>query len=440
MTSDAFFRRSMKIAVPVALQAMLQSSFSMIDQLMVGQLGKTAIASVEIGSKPGFIFTFVSGAVATTTGIMISQYIGKKENDKVDVSMSVNLFVMMAISLFTTLMCFFIPGNLAGIFTEDTAVIDSAGRYIRIISLVYPLSGAATVLAVHIRCMNHSEYPLFASGAAAVINTVLNFLLIFGHCGFPEMGVAGAAIASVISQLVNLIIMIWLYRKVCHFNFDMHMTGTEWKQYIIMLTPLIMNELLWTIGQNVNTFIYGHMGTGELAGMSLTGPVQGLFIGCLSGISQAAGILIGERLGEKEYNKAYVESKKLCKYGFIGSIILSIILLLIGKHYINLYNVESDVNQIGTQLLMIFAILAPIKVQNMILGGGIIRSGGRTTYIMIIDLLGTWLVGVPLGLFAGLYLKLSIVWTYFILSQEELIRLIITIYVFRSKKWMNTIK
>lgn len=108
--------------------------------------------------------------------------------------------------------------------------------------------------------------------------------------------------------------------------------------------------------------------------------------------------------------------------------------------YVGLFKVDANVAAIGGFLLLAFAILAPVKVQNMILGGGIIRSGGRTKYIMIIDLLGTWLVGVPLGLFTGLYLKLPIVWVYFILSQEELVRYIITVFMFRSRKWMNTIE
>ena len=105
-----------------------------------------------------------------------------------------------------------------------------------------------------------------------------------------------------------------------------------------------------------------------------------------------------------------------------------------------LFKVDANVGMIGGMLLVTFAILAPVKVQNMILGGGIIRSGGRTKYIMIIDILGTWLVGVPLGLLTGLYLKLPIVWVYFILSQEELVRFIITVFMFRSRKWMNTIE
>ena len=108
--------------------------------------------------------------------------------------------------------------------------------------------------------------------------------------------------------------------------------------------------------------------------------------------------------------------------------------------YTQLFQVSNDVRVIGAQILLAFAILMPVKVQNMILGGGIIRSGGRTKYIMIIDMLGTWLVGVPLALFTGLVLKLPIVWVYFILSQEEVVRFVISIFMFRSKKWMNTIE
>lgn len=439
MKKDTFLKRAFKIAIPVALQAMLQSSFSMVDQLMVGQLGKTAIAAVEVGSKPGFVFTFVSGAVATVTGIMVSQYMGKEDEEKINVSMSVNLCVMMLIAVLTALACFFAPYSLARIFTEDSAVAKTAASYIGIVSFIYPLSGIATILAVQIRCKDHSEYPLYVSAAASVVNTVLNFVLIFGYIGMPALGVKGAAIASLSSQVVNLALMVFFYVKTCSFKFDLRMNKEEMWQYIVMLMPIVLNELLWTVGQNVNTYIYGHMGTNELAGMSLTGPIQGLLIGALSGLAQAAGILIGKRLGEKEYDKAYSESQQLCLYGFAGAVILSTLLVILRSLYIGLFKVDLDVRGIGGQLLLAFAILAPVKVMNMILGGGIIRSGGRTKYIMIIDMLGTWLVGVPLGLYAGLVLKLPIVWTYFILSQEELFRLVITIFMFRSKKWMNTI-
>ena len=407
---------------------------------MVGQLGKNAIAAVEVGGKPGFVFAFVSGAVATVTSIMVSQYMGKDDKQKINVSMSINLLVMLFIALSTSFACFFGPKALAGIFTNDSSVVSLAENYIRLVGFIFPMSGIASILAVQIRCRDHSDYPLYVSAVAAIVNTILNYLLIFGNFGLPKMGVVGAALASVISQVVNLLLMIYFFRKTCTFRFSISMSSSEILQYATMLLPIVLNEFLWTVGQNVNTYIYGHMGTNELAGMSLTGPIQGLFIGALSGLAQAAGILIGKRLGEQEYDKAYSESKRLCIYGFVGSITLSIVLILLRGVYASLYNVESDVRLIGANLLFDFDILAPIKVQNMILGGGIIRSGGRTKYIMIIDMLGTWLIGVPLGLYAGLVLKLPIVWTYFILSQEELFRFIITVFMFRSRKWMNTIE
>ena len=285
MKKDTFFKSAFKIAIPVALQAMLQSSFSMVDQLMVGQLGKEAIAAVEIGSKPGFVFAFVSGAVATVTGIMVSQYMGKEDEEKINVSMSVNMCVMMLIAVMTALACFFAPYGMAGIFTEDKAVAAISASYISIVAFIYPLSGIATILAVHIRCRDHSEYPLYVSAAASVVNTVLNYVLIFGNFGAPKLEVKGAAIASLFSQVVNLALMIFFYVKTCSFKFDLRMNKEEIGQYVVMLLPVVFNEFLWTVGQNVNTYIYGHMGTDELAGMSITGPIQGLIIGALSGLA-----------------------------------------------------------------------------------------------------------------------------------------------------------
>ena len=239
-------------------------------------------------------------------------------------------------------LCLILPDVLAGIFTKDTEVVGTAKPYIELLAWVYPLSGVATLLAVQLRCRNYAKYPLYISAVAAVVNTCLNYLLIFGHFGFPAMGIKGAALASLMSQVVNLALMVYFYHRTCQFSFDLRMKASEISQYLIMLTPIVVNELLWTLGQNVNTYIYGHMGTSELAGMSLTGPIQGLFIGALFGLSQAAGILIGHRLGKHDYERAYQDSKRLCFYGFVGSLILSIFLVLGENLYIDLYNVGSD--------------------------------------------------------------------------------------------------
>lgn len=432
------------IAVPVGLQSMLQSSFAMIDQLMVGQLGSTAVTAVEVAGRPAFIYSVVLGAVSAIAGIMISQYLGMKDEDMADRSLYVNLLAAIALAVLFTVLCLLLPRQIVDIYIKDDPAVLSVGTdyLVRIVWTYLPM-GISSILAVMIRCMDRAVCPLYAGITAAVVNTSLNYVLIFGHFGFPALGVTGAAVASVISQLVNLLLILIMFYRIrvrsrggLHFSLTLGRDG--YRQFLLMLLPILINEFLWSVGQNVNTFIYGHLEKGDLAAMSMTGPIQGLFIGALSGVSQAAGILIGKRLGAREYDQAYQESKKLLWYGLAGSLVLSFLLILLREPYVLLYKVEPEVRAVSGGLLMAFAVLAPVKVANMILGGGIIRSGGKTTYIMVIDMIGTWLVGAPLGLITAFLFHLPVVWVYFILSQEELVRLLMSLIIFRRRKWMTS--
>lgn len=444
MKQPSFFRTVAGIAVPVGLQSMLQSSFSMIDQLMVGQLGTTAVAAIEVASRPSFIYTMAAGAVATAAGIMISQYLGMRDREMADRSLSVNLAAAAALACLFLALCLLFPEQIVRIFIEDAPAVLAPGRdYLLRISWTYLPMGLASVLAVMIRCMDRAVWPLAAGVASAVVNTALNYILIFGHLGFRPMGVAGAATASVISQLVNLALILAMFCRLRlgkgGFRFSLALGPTAWRQYLWMLLPILINEIFWSVGQNMNTFIYGHIGTAELAAMSMTGPVQGLFTGAMSGVSQAAGILVGKRLGAREYDAAYSESRKLMVYGLAGSLALSLALICLRGPYVLLYRVEPETRAIASLLLFVFAVLAPVKVANMILGGGILRSGGKTGYILAIEMGATWLVGAPLGLITAFVFHLPIQWVYFILSQEELVRLALTGLLFRSRKWMTSL-
>lgn len=443
MKRESFLASVIGIAVPVGLQSMLQSSFSMIDQLMVGQLGSTAVSAVEIAGRPAFVYSVVLGAVSAIAGIMISQYLGMKDRKMADRSLSVNLTAATALALLFTALCLLFPGQIVGLYIKDDPAILAAGRnYLACILWTYLPMGVSSILAVMVRCLDRAVWPLAAGITSAAVNTGLNYALIFGHFGLPALGVTGAAVASVISQLVNMLLMLAIFylvrlRGQKDFLFSLSLGTEGCRQYLIILLPILITELLWSLGQNVNTFIYGHLEQGDLAAMSMTGPIQGLFIGALSGVSQAAGILIGKRLGANEYEEAYRESKKLVWYGVVGSLILSALLIGLRWAYVPLYKVEPGVQDTAARLLFAFAVLAPVKVANMILGGGVVRSGGKTTYIMVIDIVGTWLVGVPLGLITAFLLHLPAEWVYFILSQEELVRLGMTVIVFRRKGWMN---
>jgi len=215
------------------------------------------------------------------------------------------------------------------------------------------------------------------------------------------------------------------------------LTGEEKRQYLGILAPILVCEFMWSLGENMYAVIYGRLGTESCAAMTMTGPVQGLMIGLLSGVSQAAGIMIGRHLGKGDYETAYRDARKLMGCGLVGSVVLSLLLVQLGGVYVSLYNVEPQVQRTTYLILLAFAVISPIKVQNMILGGGIIRSGGMTRYVMWIDMIGTWVFGVPLGFLAAFVWQLPIPLVYLILSMEEAVRLFISLVVFRKKSWMR---
>lgn len=203
------------------------------------------------------------------------------------------------------------------------------------------------------------------------------------------------------------------------------------------LDALFVCEASWSLGENVYAAIYGRMGTEQSAAMTLTAPIQGLAIGALCGLSQAAGVIVGKRLGGEDYDGACRAAKRLMVYGAVGASVLCAVVLLTSGAYVEIYQVSRTVKRLTRQILFVYALAAPFKVLNMILGGGILRSGGRTAYVMGIDMLGTWGFGVPLGLLGAFVWRLPIASVYLLLSLEECIRFAISMAVFRRKRWMR---
>lgn len=436
----SFLRSVCALAIPVALQSMLQASFSVVDQVMIGQLGEANVAGVGLAGKFTSIYSVMVSAIAAVAGIMISQYLGQRNSREVKRSFFVNLFFSLGLAGLFSLLCLLLPEQIMELYTKDARIQTAAAEYLVIIAGTFlPIAGAS-LLSTQLRCLEKASLPLYAGIAAAVLNTGLNYILIFGKLGFAPMGARGAAIATLISQLANFLVILLLYLLQQRRNTASVVYPKErfnWKQYGKMLLPILVCEFLWSLGENVYAAIYGHLGTDACAAMTLINPVQSLTIGALCGLSQAAGVIVGKRLGNEAYEDAYDAGKKLMYYGLIGSAIFSVIILCIRPWYVGLYQVEPIVKALTKQILVAYALIAPVKVLNMILGGGVVRSGGRTQYIMFIDIIGTWGVGVPLGLLSAFVFGLSIPYVYFILSLEECVRFAITLAVFRKRHWMQ---
>lgn len=441
---DSFRKSLLTIAVPVTLQSLLQSSFSVIDQVMIGQLGSESIAGIGLGGKFASIYSVVLGAIVAAAGIMIAQYIGQKNSQGAGRSFRTNLEIAVVLAVIFMFVSNVFAEDIMSLYTKDSSTLILSVDYLKIYSIAFLPMAVSTMMTVILRCVEAAVFPLIASVISVVLNTGLNYLLIFGKLGFPEMGVKGAAIASVASQIVScaataIFFVIQLRKHQLKIIVSREITRQSVYLYLGILGPILICEFLWSLGENVYSGIYGNISTKAMAAMTMTGPIQVLMIGALSGLSQAAGIMIGKSLGNSDYDRAYNDSKRLMKYGLFGSLVLSVALIFLGRYYVSIYNVEQSVMDVAYQLLVVFAIVSPIKVQNMILGGGIIRSGGKTKYVMWIDIIGTWMCGVPLGLLSAFVLKLPITYVYFILSMEECVRWIISLIIFKKKNWMSNI-
>lgn len=436
-----FMKSLCKIAVPVTLQSMLQASFSIVDQIMIGQLGETNISAVGLGSNFSLIFSVVIGAVGAVAGILIAQFMGAEDKKEAWCSFDVSLICGIMISALFLLAAGAFPLQILGLYTEDMSIINTGAVYFRIVAFSYIPMAVSNILSAWLRCREHATIPFLASFGAVAVNTGLNYLLIFGKFGFPRMEIKGAAIATLISQLFNLVFIVIGFVVCNRRDGDKPVLSLRFKKitirdYLVMIMPILVSEFLWSLGQNVESAVYGHLGTSNLAAYTLTGPIQGLIVGALSGLSAAAGVMVGKRLGRKEYDEAYAESKKIMYAGLAGSVVVASLLILLAGVYTGLYRVDNSVKELGKILLIVFALYAPVKVENMILSGGIIRSGGNTKIIMVIDIVGTWCIGIPLCLLAAYVFRWGIVGVYALLTTEEIFRLAVALVIFRKRKWM----
>ncbi len=438
---SGFMRSLCKIAIPVTLQSMLQASFSIVDQIMIGQLGETSISAVGLCGNYSLMFSVVIGAVSTVAGILIAQFLGAEDTKEAWSSFYVSLICGVAISAVFLLLSGLFPARILGFYTKDRGILQTGSVYFKIVAFSYIPMAISAVISAWLRCKEHAAIPLLASLGAVAANTGLNYVLIFGKLGFSPMGIRGAAIATLFSQLINLV-CIFIGFAVCVRKdgdkpiFSLRFRKLTTKDYLAMILPILISEFLWSFGQNVESAVYGHLGTASLAAYTLTCPIQGLLTGALSGLSAAAGVMVGKRLGKEAYGEAYKESKKIMCAGLLGAISVSAILICLAGAYTGFYRVDDGVKALGKILLVVFALYAPVKVENMILGGGILRSGGNTKLVMLIDTVGTWCIGIPLCLLAAYVFKWGIVGVYTLLTAEELFRLVVSLLVFRKRKWM----
>ena len=439
-----FKKKLFEIALPVTVQCLMQSSLSLIDQIMIGSLGSECIAGIGLAGKFTSLFSVTVAAIVTAAGILISQYFGAKNERGVRDSFYLPLYLSFILVVIFSLLSVLLPDQVMSLYANDKSTVEKAASYLIFRTPGYFACVITMFISTMFRNMNRAKLPAVAGIIAIITNTVMNWFLIYGIFIFPRMEEIGAALATVISQFVEMMIVLTLFirekkNKNLFLKPAVHFSKEFYKNAFSILLPILIGEFLWSLGENAYAVIYGHLGTEACAAMTLMYPIQGIAIGALCGVSSAAGIIVGNSLGADENEKAYSQALDFVKLTVAAGIIIGIIVCAISPLYVKLFNVAPQTRIITIKILIAFAVVFTAKVFNMVVGGGVLQSGGQTKFMTLVNIIGPWAFGVPMGFLAAYWLKFPIWWVYLILSLEEYVRLIISVWLLKSRRWMKNV-
>ena len=446
MFRDKSFRQELwQIALPVTIQSVIMSLLAMTDQLMVGQLGVVAIAAAGISAKLTSIVAVVLNGLASGMAIYAAQFWGRGERHRIPplLGFGLALGLLLAGALALAVGCW--PQQAMGWFSQDPQLLSQGAGFVQLVAISYLPQMMTLLYSSLLRATGEARLPMYASSSAVVLNVLLNYLLIFGHAGCPRLGLTGAAVATLISRLVELaIILATLYWRghvlaITRFDRQWGLPAGIWRGFIATTIPIVLTELLWVMGESAYAMVYGYMGTDQLAAMTMTYPLQGLSIGLLCGLSAAASVLVGQRLGADDFSGAITCARRLLRLGLAASLLVGLLLVVGARSYVSLYDASADVQLQGQWCVWVFALLLWVKVGNMIIAGGILNSGGDSRFVLVMESLATWLIGVPSAFIMAFWLQLPIHWVYLVLSVEELVRLTVGYWRLRSRRWVRNL-
>lgn len=442
--SKDFYKSVYQIALPVTLQSLIMAFFALTDQLMVGQLGDVAIASVGMAGKIYAVISVVLAGLAAGVSIYVAQFWGKRDSKNISRLLGIGLMAGFTLSFLFTLLVFFNPQLCLGVFTTDKRVIGEGGVFLQIVSLSYVPVMLTMLYSAVLRSTTHVKLPMSVSLFAVGLNILLNYMLIFGKWGFPELGLEGAAIATSLSRAVECVTIVgavYLFKLPGRARFGdlFEGSGALVKKFIKTTYPIVLTELIWVLGETVYAVIYSRMGTTEMTAMTITFPLQGICIGLLSGLSGAGGVMVGNKLGAGEEETAMQYALRFLKLGTIVSVAVGLLIAAISPWYVSAFNLSGEAHHLGIYLVWVFAAFLWAKVGNMIMAGGILNSGGDSKFVFVMESAATWLIGVPSGLILSFVFKQPIYLVYFALSLEEVVRFGFGIARIRSRKWLRNL-
>lgn len=447
-----FYKRVLVIALPMIIQAAVTNIVSLVDNVMVGQVGTAKMSAVSIVNQYMFIFNITVFGAVSGPSIFGAQFFGKRnyEGQKHTFRFRLilcSLLVLCGILIFanfsTELISLYISKKDSPEMISET--LKSGKEYMTIMLIGLIPFGIGQAYSSVVRESGETVIPMAASFLAVIINVFLDYGLIMGKMGMPQMGVCGAAIATVIAKMIEaLIVILWvhlnpkrspfgvgLYRG---FYIPMDLT----KDMIKKGYPLLFNEFLWAAGMSVIVQCYSSRGLEVVAARNIASTVSNLFNVVFIQMGGCIGIIVGQSLGAGKHREAREEDTKLLFFSVIVSTAVGLCMLPMAKFFPEVYNTEDSVKALASYFIVVQAFASPVWAYT----NGCyftLRSGGKTGITFLFDFVFTWIVMIPLAFVLGYFTKMDIHLMFVIVTFSELLKVIVGYFMVRSDMWINTI-
>jgi putative MATE family efflux protein len=439
-----YYKTLVRIAVPITVQQFITSSLNAVDVMMIGQLGETAVASVGLANQLFFLFTLLMFGISSGGAMFTAQLWGKRDIKNIHKVLGICLTVGLASSMIFAVAAVVFPHVVLSLYTPDPEVVALGSSYLRIVGFSYILTGITFSFAAVLRSTENVRLPMYVSIVALSGNTFMNYLLIFGNLGFPEMGVPGAATATLIARTLEctaLVSVTYLARTPVAARIK-DLFAFNWvflQKYFTTALPVIFNESLWSLGITVYNAIYARIGTDAIAAVNISSTIENLAFVLFIGLSNAAAIMIGGRIGAGEENRAFNYARRSLLITIIGAILIGGVIFTGRGLILSLYNVSESTRTFAHYILGIVSFVFWIRVSNMMMIVGILRSGGDTRFSFVLDVGTVWVIGIPLALIGAFVFHLPVYGVMLMIMAEELVKFGVGIFRVRSGRWVHNL-
>jgi putative MATE family efflux protein len=439
-----YYRRMLQVGLPIALQQFVMSSLNLVSVMIIGQLGETAIAAVGLGNQIGFLHNLLLFGITSGSAIFTAQFWGKGDIPSIRKVLGLCLSLGMVGGIFFWVVSLFFPELALGIYSKDGAVVVLGSQYLRIFGWAFLLMPVTFSFAAVLRSIGDVRTPLVVSLTALSLNTLLSYGLIFGYFGLPEMGVRGAALAGLIARVLECGgLLALVYRRkgpaAARLRELFQYEGKFVRRIMQRVLPVALNELLWSLGIAAYYVVYARIGTDAIAAMNIASSIDNMAFVVFIGLGNACAIMVGNRIGAGEEEKAYAYAGRSLGLSILGGVLVGGLILVISPLVLSVYKVSPLVIDYTRKILWIVCTCLWMRAANMVIFIGILRSGGDTKFGFFLDAGTIWVVGVPLAALGAFAFHLPVYLVYLLVMMDELTKFVVGTWRYFSRRWIHNL-